>query len=120
MTTAIKQVFTKEKIKKIAKSLEKLDFITNLDAGNYTLYNDPDELEEGEVLEDFEELEFNEILTDDRFEVMQDDFIRRAKEVLMKDKELKAIENLKITVDRLDAYPSGHALYSMMIYYSNT
>jgi hypothetical protein len=120
MTTENKQIFTKEKIKKIAKSLEKLDFITNFDAGNYTLYNDPDELEEGEVLDDFEELEFNEILTDDRFEVMQDDFIKRVKVILLKDKDLKSIKELNVSVDRLDAYPSGHALYSMMIYYSNT
>lgn len=100
-------MFEKSDLEKIAKHIESLDFVTEVDMNEVEIYEDENDSSK------LEQVDIN-ITVDDRISIMDDKKQKRLKNLLKKDDTLP---DLIVKFERIDAYPSGYAAYTVTLYW---
>lgn len=102
-----------KKIEKlILKQMKCLDFVIQIDedgASHDELYDENNNEVEG----CFEQLNFDGVTVDDRFEVLDTEKVEQLTLLLNKDER---IPKLVVNFERMDAYPDGSSSYMVSIY----
>lgn len=96
----------------IKKHLETLKFVTFVDENSIEFYEIEDE--NGNVKEDdFEQIDFCSVQTDDRNAVMDNKKVELLQDLLRED---DTVPEVVIRFERMDAYPNGTASYMVTVY----